>query len=117
MRWDTSSGRMMTVATGNGAVRRIHFAPPAPPELAFSALAGAELQARVAVLFASGAFGVWELDSRSELRQVRAQGLGLYSPVRTQGPGLYPQAHAQRLGLCPQVCAQVLGLYSQALNL
>lgn len=73
MRWDTSSGRMMTVATGNGAVRRIHFAPPAPPELAYSGLAGAELQARVAVLFASGAFGVWELDSRSELRQVRSR--------------------------------------------
>ncbi len=71
MRWDTGSGRMTTVATGNGAVRRIHFAPPPSPELAFSPVGRAELVARVSVLFASGLFGVWELDARSELRPVR----------------------------------------------
>ena len=73
MRWDTSSGRMMTTATGSGAVRRIHFAPPAAPDLAFSPLGAVDLTARVAVLFASGVFGIWELDSRSELRQVGGQ--------------------------------------------
>ena len=30
-RWDTSTGRMTAVATGQGPVRRIHFAPPSPP--------------------------------------------------------------------------------------
>jgi hypothetical protein len=77
MRWDTGSGRMTTVATGHGAVRRIHFAPPPSPELQFNPLARAELVARVSVLFASGLFGVWELDSRSELRPVRWNLLGV----------------------------------------
>ena len=79
MRWDTGSGRMTTVATGHGAVRRIHFAPPPSPELPFSPVARAELVARVSVLFASGLFGVWELDSRSDLRPVRM----LYAAVIT----------------------------------
>ena len=71
MRWDTGSGRMTTVATGHGAVRRIHFAPPPSPELEFNPMARADLVARVSVLFASGLFGVWELDARSDLRPVR----------------------------------------------
>ena len=80
MRWDTGSGRMTTVATGHGAVRRIHFAPPPSAELQFNPMARAELVARVSVLFASGLFGIWELDSRSDLRPVRARPLA----VRTQ---------------------------------
>jgi hypothetical protein len=32
---------------------------------------GGATEARLAVLFAGGAFGVWELDSRLDLRQVR----------------------------------------------
>lgn len=69
-RWDTASGRMTAVATGQGAVRRMHFAPPASPALPFNRLPGGATEARLAVLFAGGAFGVWELDSRLDLRQV-----------------------------------------------
>ncbi len=85
MRWDTGSGRMTTVATGHGAVRRIHFAPPPSPELAFSPVGRADLVARVSVLFASGLFGVWELDARSELRPVRGPALLLQSQDGTSG--------------------------------
>ena len=67
---------MTTVPTGHGAVRRIHFAPPPSAELPFSPVSRAELIARVSVLFASGLFGVWELDARSELRSVRKQSAG-----------------------------------------
>lgn len=35
-RWDTSSGRMTAIATGQGAVRRMHFAPPASSALPFN---------------------------------------------------------------------------------
>lgn len=35
------------------------------------AVPGGATEARLAVLFAGGAFGVWELDSRLDLRQVR----------------------------------------------
>jgi hypothetical protein len=35
-RWDTSSGRTTAIATGQGAVRRMHFAPPASATLPFN---------------------------------------------------------------------------------
>jgi hypothetical protein len=35
-RWDTSSGRTTAIATGQGAVRRMHFAPPASAVLPFN---------------------------------------------------------------------------------
>ena len=36
----------------------------------FTAVPGGATEARLAVLFAGGAFGIWELDSRADLRQV-----------------------------------------------
>ena len=50
-------------------MRRIHFAPPATEALDFTAAnVGSGTSARVSVLFATGTFGVWELDARSELQ-------------------------------------------------
>ncbi len=69
-RWDTSTGRMTAVSTGQGAVRRIHFAPPASPAVPFNPVPGGATVARLAVLFAGGAFGVWEMDQRLDLRVV-----------------------------------------------
>ncbi|KAK9845313.1 hypothetical protein WJX81_003317 [Elliptochloris bilobata] len=70
-RWDTATGRMSTLATTYGAVRRILFAPPAAEALVRGApgAAAAAALARVSVLFANGTFGVWELDANMELRQ------------------------------------------------
>ena len=50
----------------------MHFAPPTCNQLdhVASSLTGPSLSARVCCLFVSGAFGVWELDSRNELRAV-----------------------------------------------
>ncbi|KAK9867753.1 hypothetical protein WJX84_002654 [Apatococcus fuscideae] len=68
-RWDTSSGKVTTVATHQGQVRRVHFAPPATDALDFTAAnVGPGTSARVCILFATGTFGVWELDARSELQ-------------------------------------------------
>ncbi len=54
-----------------GPVRRIHFAPPAAEGLVRgSGNPSSSGNARVSVLFASGTFGIWELDSRNELQQV-----------------------------------------------
>ena len=54
-----------------GPVRRIHFAPPAAEDLVRgSGNPSSSGNARVSVLFASGTFGIWELDSRNELQQV-----------------------------------------------
>ena len=63
---------MTSIATGQGAVRRMHFAPPTCSQLDHVAgsLTGPSLSARVCCLFVNGAFGVWELDSRNELRAV-----------------------------------------------
>lgn len=63
---------MTSIATGQGAVRRMHFAPPTCNQLdhVASSLTGPSLSARVCCLFVNGAFGVWELDSRNELRAV-----------------------------------------------
>lgn len=65
-------GRVTSIATGQGAVRRMHFAPPTCNQLdhVASSLTGPSLSARVCCLFVNGAFGVWELDSRNELRAV-----------------------------------------------
>ncbi len=65
-------GRVISIATGQGAVRRMHFAPPTCNQLdhVASSLMGPSLSARVCCLFVNGAFGVWELDSRNELRAV-----------------------------------------------
>ncbi|KAA6419923.1 MAG: hypothetical protein FRX49_10113 [Trebouxia sp. A1-2] len=69
-KWDTTTGRVTSIATGQGAVRRMHFAPPTCNQLdhVASSLTGPSLSARVCCLFVNGAFGVWELDSRNELR-------------------------------------------------
>ncbi len=50
----------------------MHFAPPTCNQLdhVASSLTGPSLSARVCCLFVNGAFGVWELDSRNELRAV-----------------------------------------------
>ncbi len=65
-------GRITTVNTGQGAVRRLHFAPPACDQLDFSAhtLSASAMAARVSCLFVNGTFGVYELDARNELKQV-----------------------------------------------
>ena len=68
-----------------GAVRRIHIAPPAAAALVGDAIASGSA-ARVCVLFASGAFGVWELDARSELRVVQCA-LILWQLSKPTGPG------------------------------
>ncbi|KAK9863395.1 hypothetical protein WJX84_011255 [Apatococcus fuscideae] len=68
-RWDTSTGKVTTISTHQGQVRRIHFAPPATDALDYTATnVGSGTSARVSVLFATGTFGVWELDARSELQ-------------------------------------------------
>ncbi|KAL3161421.1 hypothetical protein ABBQ32_010311 [Trebouxia sp. C0010 RCD-2024] len=69
-KWDTTTGRVTSIATGQGAVRRMHFAPPTCTHLDHVAgsLTSPSLNARVCCLFVNGAFGVWELDSRNELR-------------------------------------------------
>lgn len=66
---------MTSIATGQGAVRRMHFAPPTCTHLDHVAgsLTSPNLNARVCCLFVNGAFGVWELDSRNELRAVSAE--------------------------------------------
>ena len=65
-------GRVTSIATGQGAVRRMHFAPPTCTQLDHVAgsLTSPNLNARVCCLFVNGTFGVWELDSRNELRAV-----------------------------------------------
>lgn len=65
-------GRVTSIATGQGAVRRMHFAPPTCTQLDHVAgsLTSPNLSARVCCLFVNGTFGVWELDSRNELRAV-----------------------------------------------
>ena len=65
-------GRVTSIATGQGAVRRMHFAPPTCTQLDHVAgsLMSPNLNARVCCLFVNGTFGVWELDSRNELRAV-----------------------------------------------
>lgn len=51
----------------------MHFAPPSCSNLDHLAgsLAHPNLCARVCCLFVNGTFGVWEVDSRNELRAVR----------------------------------------------
>jgi hypothetical protein len=71
LRWDTTTGHITSTPTGQGIVRRIHFAPPASEALDFNPVAGAGLTARIAVLFANGTFGIWELDTAHHLRTVR----------------------------------------------
>ncbi|KAK9829709.1 hypothetical protein WJX72_007460 [[Myrmecia] bisecta] len=68
-RWDTATGRITTISTGQGAARRIHFAPPACEQLFPNQGVGSATTARVSVMFANGTFGVWELDGRNELKQ------------------------------------------------
>lgn len=53
----------------------MHFAPPTCTQLDHVAgsLTSPNLNARVCCLFVNGAFGVWELDSRNELRAVSAE--------------------------------------------
>ena len=50
----------------------MHFAPPTCTQLDHVAgsLTSPNLNARVCCLFVNGTFGVWELDSRNELRAV-----------------------------------------------
>ena len=50
----------------------MHFAPPTCTQLdhVASSLTAPNLNARVCCLFVNGSFGVWELDSRNELRAV-----------------------------------------------
>ena len=64
------TGRITSTPTNQGVVRRIHFAPPASPALDLNPTAGGALNARIAVLFSSGNFGVWELDAAKQLRMV-----------------------------------------------
>mmetsp|Transcript_7354 Transcript_7354/g.20760 ORF Transcript_7354/g.20760 Transcript_7354/m.20760 type:complete len:1627 (+) Transcript_7354:108-4988(+) len=70
VRWDTSTGRSSSVSSGQGTVRRVQVAPSglvvpraAPPSMS-------DPIARVALLFSSGAWGVWELDARAGIRPV-----------------------------------------------
>lgn len=69
---DVCRGRVTSVSTGQGAVRRMHFAPPSCSQLDHLAgsLSQPNLCARVCCLFVNGTFGVWEVDSRNELRAV-----------------------------------------------
>lgn len=69
LRWDTSTGKMSSTSTGQGAVRRIHFAPAAAEQLGVAASPAAAV--RVSALFANGTFGVWELDAKKQLQPVR----------------------------------------------
>lgn len=62
-RWDTVTGRCVVVETGQGRVLRIVAAPP-PCELLH--LNAPAVQARVVVLFASGAFAVYDMDQVGE---------------------------------------------------
>ena len=59
-----------------GPVRRIHFAPAAASELTHNLSIANPAQpphtARVAALFSTGAFAVWELPPSYELRPVRS---------------------------------------------
>eukprot|EP00775_Hariotina_reticulata_P009224 gene9224-9389_t len=87
--WDVKEGHCSSLKTGQGLVVRIQLAPGAPPaltgavEAALSGLApsagggraggergagGGVERMRAAVLFASGAFGVYELDGAGRLR-------------------------------------------------
>ena len=89
-------GRIMTVNTGQGAVRRLHFAPPACDQLDFSAhtLSASAMAARVSCLFVNGTFGVYELDARNELKQV-----GLLCSLN-RGHVCWPQCQGMQLGAC-----------------
>eukprot|EP00873_Tetraselmis_striata_P044832 jgi/Tetstr1/465096/TSEL_009824.t1 len=71
LRWDTSTGRSSSLATGMGPVRKVQVAPcglmvprhAGPPSMW-------DPIAKVAVLFSSGQWGIWELDARSSIRPV-----------------------------------------------
>lgn len=52
-------------------MRRIQLAPPPAEELVLESGGSTGSTARVAVLFANGAFGVWELDQQLDLTPVR----------------------------------------------
>jgi hypothetical protein len=70
--WDTTSGRAVPVDTGAGKVHRMHAGPPRcggsdALNPAAAAAAGSAI-ARLAVLFASGIFAVYEVDPGGTLR-------------------------------------------------
>lgn len=61
-----ASGRCATLDTGHGRVHRI-LAAPAPAEAWYPRLPGSQaVAARLAVLFASGLVGVFDLDQQGE---------------------------------------------------
>jgi hypothetical protein len=71
------------------------------------AVPGGATEARLAVLFAGGAFGVWELDSRLDLRQVRCTPAAAPADclqvtlIHSQAARRAPQAETQHCnGLC-----------------
>eukprot|EP00884_Botryococcus_braunii_P018245 jgi/Botrbrau1/5103/Bobra.0128s0014.1 len=66
-RWDTLTGKVSTISSTQGAVRRIQLAPPPAEALVLESGGTTGSTARVAVLFANGAFGVWELDRQLDL--------------------------------------------------
>lgn len=69
--WDTASGRCAMLETGMGRVHRILAGPPAAAS--WYPAAGA-VQARLAVLFASGLCAVYDLDQQGELRPTHVTG-------------------------------------------
>lgn len=70
-----------------GAVRRIQLAPPPAEELVLESGGSTGSTARVAVLFANGAFGVWELDQQLDLTPVRCPLRGGEGGRRNVGGG------------------------------
>ncbi|KAI3424707.1 hypothetical protein D9Q98_008096 [Chlorella vulgaris] len=65
--WDTVSGKCSVMDTGYGRIHRVYTSPP-PAEALYPRLPGtAAVQARVAVLFASGLFSAYDLDQAGEL--------------------------------------------------
>ncbi|KAL4422261.1 hypothetical protein ABPG75_008458 [Micractinium tetrahymenae] len=65
--WDTASGKCSVLETGLGRVHKVYTSPP-PADALYPRLPGPSAVAvRVAVLFASGVFAVYDLDQQGEL--------------------------------------------------
>ncbi|KAL4425017.1 hypothetical protein ABPG77_001795 [Micractinium sp. CCAP 211/92] len=65
--WDTASGKCSVLETGLGRVYKLYTSPP-PAEALYPRLPGPSAVAvRVAALFASGVFAVYDLDQQGEL--------------------------------------------------
>lgn len=59
-----------------GTVRKVMYSEPGSPDLLrLTRQDGRHSNARLAVLFSNGRFGVWELDSKNELRSVMLQSI------------------------------------------